>query len=84
MGTLAEIQVDEVLVGHAGFLGHRLEVLDHIGSKANRDPLAEVLGAGVADRIGEVVFFSRNTSPVCNGWYGQGRELASGEVGSKG
>lgn len=56
MGTLPEIQVDQVLVWNAGLFCQGLEVLDHIIAQAHGDLLPEILGVWIADRIREIIF----------------------------
>ena len=48
MGAVAQVQVDQVLVGHTGFLGQSLEILDQVRSQADRDLLAKVRGIRIA------------------------------------
>ena len=46
MRAVAQIEIDEILVGHFGFLGQRFEVGNHIRSQAERDLLPKVPGEG--------------------------------------
>ena len=72
--------------GSAATLGTRIE--PETASATNKPPKLEgptmkqcMIHAVV---VLAAAMLTRNTSPVWNGWYGQGRELASGEVGSQG
>src|SRR5687768_6565755 len=59
-GAVAEVEVDEALVGHALFLGQRLEIADGLQAQPDRDGLLEPARVGVAAalHVREVVFFS--------------------------
>lgn len=56
--AVAEVKIDQALVGNPGFDGHALEILHHIFGKAHGDRLLELGGVGVPAgfQFGEVVF----------------------------
>jgi hypothetical protein len=62
LGTVAQEQVDQVLVRNSKFSGSLFEVGDGCRIEPNRDLSLEELGIGILAGRGEVVFFSQGWS----------------------
>jgi len=56
--ALAQIQVDEGLVGDLELVGERLEVVERRLVESDRDRLLEALSVRTALRLGEIIFLS--------------------------
>jgi len=58
-----QVEVDEVLVGNAGFAGQGLEVVDDFGLKPKGHRLLQALCVRIAAGLAEVVGFSHEETP---------------------
>jgi hypothetical protein len=58
VSAVSQKQINEVLIRHAQFGRHFLEVAYCTGIKANRDLPLELLGVGVFTGLRKIVFFS--------------------------
>lgn len=65
MSALRQVQIDEILVWNPRFVSQVLEIGDGICIDAQAHLFLEVLGVGIPDRIGEVIFFFHRNVPYC-------------------
>jgi hypothetical protein len=55
-GAVAQVEINEILVGNAGLGRHGLEVVDHLVFEANGHGLFFLFHVGIPDGFGEIVF----------------------------
>ena len=65
MSAFREVEIDEILVWNPCLRSQSLEVTDRICIESECHGLLEMLGIGIPNGVGEVVFFSHSNCPYC-------------------
>ena len=60
--AIAQVQIDQALIGNADLFGHRLEIVDAFFIEADGDLLLELRSVGVLNGFRKVVFGSHDVT----------------------